>query len=156
MRLLSEPHCEDPGGPHTLGQHLFWKSWSTTEESASVEMSPRSRSSQAILRSTRRMILPAERQRGCICLCKADLGLYTLFLFVDIGFVHLKPRQFSFLFFSSNFASEPRTLSTKCHHWNSLKLQYSIPLPSQHEIPFILYQALNLEPWFPHFSCRLI
>lgn len=44
---------------HTAVQHLFWKSCSTTDESASVEMSPRSRSSQAILRRTRRMILPA-------------------------------------------------------------------------------------------------
>lgn len=60
VRLQSEPHSEEPGVHHTEVQHLFWKSCSTTEESASVEISPRSRSLQAILRSTRRMILPAE------------------------------------------------------------------------------------------------
>lgn len=43
---------------HTAVQHLFWKSCSTTVESASVEMSPSSRSSQAILRSSRLMIFP--------------------------------------------------------------------------------------------------
>lgn len=58
VRLQSEPPCEDPGGRYSPVEHRFWKSCSTTEESASVEMSPRSRSSQAILRSTRRMILP--------------------------------------------------------------------------------------------------
>lgn len=56
--LQSAPPFEDPGGRHTAVQHLFWKSCSTTVESASVEMSPRSCSSQAILRSSRLMIFP--------------------------------------------------------------------------------------------------
>ena len=40
----------------TIG--LFLKSSSTTDESAIVEISPKSRSLRAILRRTRRMILP--------------------------------------------------------------------------------------------------
>lgn len=70
VQLQSEPLCEDAGARHTAVEHLFWKSCSTTEESASVEMSPMSRSSQAILRSTRRMILPAHREghRWWLCL----------------------------------------------------------------------------------------
>lgn len=51
-------------GRHTAVQHRFWKSCSMTEESASVETSPRSRSLRAILRSTRRMILPGGEGRG--------------------------------------------------------------------------------------------
>lgn len=52
---------------HTAVQQRFWKSSSTTDASASVDTSPRSCSSQAILRRTRRMILPAggaHRERG--------------------------------------------------------------------------------------------
>lgn len=71
VRLQSEPLWEDAGGRHTAVEHLFLKSCSTTESSASVEMSPMSRSSQAILRSTRRMILPAhgEGHRWWPCSC---------------------------------------------------------------------------------------
>lgn len=54
----------NPESHHTAVQHLFWKSCSTTVESASVEMSPRSRSPQAILRNMRLMILPVGGVRG--------------------------------------------------------------------------------------------
>lgn len=53
---------------HAVVRHLFLKSSSTTEESASVEMSPRSFSSQAIFRSTRRMIFPAETMKSLQCM----------------------------------------------------------------------------------------
>ena len=51
---------------HTAPQQRFRKSCSMTEESARVDKSPRSRSLRAILRSTRRMILPVytERKKG--------------------------------------------------------------------------------------------
>lgn len=54
------PSCRRDWG-QTATEHLLWKSWSTTEASASVETSPRSRSSQATFRRRRRMIFPGER-----------------------------------------------------------------------------------------------
>lgn len=54
------PSCRQDWG-QTATEHLLWKSSSTTEASASVETSPRSRSSQATFRRTRRMIFPGER-----------------------------------------------------------------------------------------------
>ena len=52
-------HCRPaPPAGQTVVQQRFWKSCSMTELSANVDTSPRSRSLLAILRSTRRIILP--------------------------------------------------------------------------------------------------
>lgn len=59
---------------HTAVQHLFWKSCSTTVESASVETSPSSRSSQAILRSSRLMIFPADGEKAELGFSRATTG----------------------------------------------------------------------------------